>query len=361
MQGELDTSGPPRGDFANLDCKHLGQAPIRASRHRIPVQSPANEEQFLTPKGPISEQDKSESPTHVPTFAGPSNEAVKKLSPKFKNGSLTETVQIHRTPVCTQATPQFSEQRSRRQQFSSSEKQDLTASQSARKIDARDAEYKASMNLLLLQLDELSVSKQRIADEFRASQQLTAQTLRRLDEECDRRQQLELRMIESEAALKVIGRIFEGKNEELEEMRMKLDMVESRNAKLEQLLARMTSGDQNHEDSKLHDALDAPDLPSQLKNTQHLVSFLVISCSKKRFVFAKFTNAIAENGKSIRDGTFHSKEQTLAARNSKHLQSPLVWIELETLSTSLKSKRARVLRVICNNHTPNYPVRDKCT
>ena len=279
MQGELDNSGPSRVDLANLDCKHLGQAPIRASRHRILAQSPAIQEQLLTPKGPISEQDKSESPTHVPTFASPSNEAVNKLSPNFENGSLTEAVHMH-----TQATPQFFEQRSRRKQFSSSEKQDLTASQSARKIDARDAEYKASMNLLLLQLDELSVSKQRIAEEFRASQQLTAQTLRRLDEECDRRQQLELRMIESEAALKVIGRIFQGKNEELEEMRMKLEMVESRNAKLEQQLARMTSGNQNHEDSRLHDALDAPDSPSQLKNTQHLVSFLFISCWKKRCV-----------------------------------------------------------------------------
>jgi hypothetical protein len=215
-------------DPANSDLKHLGQAPVRASRHRIVDQSPPLHMQyqaFVTPKGRTAEQVKSESSPNASST--PSAPTEVDLSLKFHNSIPTKTERkyLGQAPARAQAA-----------QVSSNGKSPTAAELSARKIDAHDAEYRASMHKLLQQLEDMSVSKQRITEEFRASQQLTAQALRRLDEECERRQQLQLRVIETEAALKILGQICEGKAEELESVKARLEMSECRAAKLEQQL-----------------------------------------------------------------------------------------------------------------------------
>jgi hypothetical protein len=277
MQGAFENSGHAR-DTANPDLNHLGHAPVRTLRHRAPlVQSPALHEHFLSPQALTPDHVKSESPSRVPTLPGPTLETVNKLSPKTDNIVPKEARHMGQAPVRTQVTAQLTEQHTRQHQISSGERSESAPSKSARKMVARDAEHRASVNSLLQQLEELSVSKQRIAEEFRASQQLTAQALRRLDEECDRRQQLELRVVESEAALNVLGRIFEGKTQELAIVRSKLETAESRASNLEKQSRMMCACamnraesnlyDAKNEESKLNDTHEAPAQSTQLMDT----------------------------------------------------------------------------------------------
>ena len=81
--------------------------------------------------------------------------------------------------------------------------------------------------------------------------------------DCERRQQLELRIIESEAALNIMGRIFEDRTAELVLVRSKLDIAECRTAELEKRMGLSTTP-MNHADSKLHDVTDTPLLPTPL-------------------------------------------------------------------------------------------------
>jgi hypothetical protein len=250
MLPALDNSGP--FDSANPDFKHLGQAPARASRHRAPVQPPAVRQHFFT-LASNPDQTESELPTHVSTFTDPLSETANKLSPNSTKTS-TEAGNMRQTPVrSTKFTTEFAEHHIRERQISYD-----AASQSAQKIAARDSEHKASVIMLLQQLDELAVSKQRTAEEFRASQQLTAQALRRLDEECDRRQQLELRVLENEAALNVLGRMFEDKTKELALMCSKLEVAESRASHLEQQLSIISTRTVKPAENKLHDVQEEP-------------------------------------------------------------------------------------------------------
>jgi hypothetical protein len=289
MQGAAENSGHAR-DTANPDLNHLGHAPVRTLRHRAPmVQSPALHEQFLSPQALTPDHVKSESPSGAPTLPGPARETVNKLSPNIVS---KETRHMGQAPVRTQVTAQLTEQHTWQHQISSGERPESAPSKSARKMVARDAEHRASVNSLIQQLEELSVSKQRIAEEFRASQQLTAQALRRLDEECDRRQQLELRVVESEAALNVLGRIFEGKTQELAMVRSKLETAEARALNLEKqsmimcacAMNRAESNlyDAKNEESKLNDTHEAPAQSTQLIDTSmhpQVRSFLLVeSC-----------------------------------------------------------------------------------
>jgi hypothetical protein len=224
-------------DSANLDLKHLGQAPVRASRHRIQVQSPQLHTQyqaFVTPKSQTEEQFcvKSDSPPIASSSI--LTRAESDVPFHCSNSIMTERKYLGQAPARAQSN-QLADMRNL--QNSIFGKSPTTAELSARKIDARDLEHRTSMHNLLQQLDEMSVSKQRITEEFRASQQLTAQALRRLDEECERRQQLQLRVIETEASLKIMGRICEEKTEELESVRARLEMSECRAAKLEQQMS----------------------------------------------------------------------------------------------------------------------------
>lgn len=226
MLGAAHDNTTQASDPANSDLKHFGQAPVHASRHRIVHQSPPPQMQYqalVTPNNRTAEQVQSESPPNA--SSSPSAPTEVDLSLKFSNSVSMERKYLGQAPARAQAT-----------QVSWNGKSPTAAELSARKIDARDAEHRASMHKLLQQLDDMSVSKQRITEEFRASQQLTAQALRRLDEECERRQQLELRVIETEAALKILGRICEGKAEELESVKARLEMSECRAATLEQQL-----------------------------------------------------------------------------------------------------------------------------
>ena len=109
----------------------------------------------------------------------------------------------------------------------------------------------------------MSKSKQRITEEFRASQQLTAQALRRLDEEYERRQQLEHRVVDAEAARDVLSRAVEEKAQELELVRSKLNMAEARCVRLEQQLAMSSPNKMNPLESKMHTVQDAPALLPQ--------------------------------------------------------------------------------------------------
>ena len=258
MMAALDNSGP---DSTNADFKHLGQAPARASRYRTMVQAPAVREQFCALKASNPNQNESESPSNVPTVTRPSSDAASKLSPNstMTSNSPTEAEHMRQTPVRETKfnAAEFTKHHIRQRKKSSDAKSESAVSQSAQKIAARDSEHRASVALLLQQLDELSVTKQRTAEEFRASQQLTAQALRRLDEECDRRQQLELRVLENEAALNVLGRMFQERTEELALMTSRLQVAESRASDLEQQISTMSTRTVKPAENKLHDVHEA--------------------------------------------------------------------------------------------------------
>ena len=248
---------------ANPELKHLGQAPVRASRNRTSALSPSDQARSKAVPSPNG------SPTEQVQDELPSNEEAALGIYDSKYISITEAKLLGQAPARA-AIALFTEPNGRRHHFSDG-KTELAASQSARNSDARDAEYSASMNTLLQQLDDLSKSKQRITEEFRASQQLTAQALRRLDEECERRQQLEHRVVDAEAARDVLSRAVEEKAQELELVRSKLNMAEARCVRLEQQLAMSSPNKMNPLESKMHTVQDAPALLPQPAEEQFQV------------------------------------------------------------------------------------------
>jgi hypothetical protein len=259
MLGFLDNSGQAR-DLANPDFKHLGQAPVRAARYRIQAQSPAI--QALSQSASSPESDESHSHSNARAAPGLRNESVSCMFPKFDNASSSQGNDLDQTHLRVEAA-HIAQPNTRRYRLPSDVNIQQAAEQRARKTETIDTEHTDYVNRLLQQLNELSVSKQRITEEFRSSQQLAAQALRRLDEECERRQQLELRIIESEAALNIMGRIFEDRTAELVLVRSKLDIAECRTAELEKRMGLSTTP-MNHADSKLHDVTDTPLLPAPL-------------------------------------------------------------------------------------------------
>ena len=259
MLGLQDNSGQAR-DLANPDFKHLGQAPVRAARYRTQAQSPAIQVQSQSASSP--ESDESHSHSNARAAPGLRNESGSCVFPKFDNVSSSQRNDLDQTHLRVEAA-HITLPNTRRYRLPSDVNMQQAAEQRARKAETIDAEHTDYVNLLLQQLNELSVSKQRITEEFRSSQQLTAQALRRLDEECERRQQLELRIIESEAALNILGRIFEDRTAELVLVRSKLDVAECRTAELEKQMGLSTTP-MNHADSKLHDVTDTPLLPTPL-------------------------------------------------------------------------------------------------
>ncbi len=262
MLGLLDNSSQAR-DLAIPDFKHLGPAPVRAARHRIQSHSPAIQVQSpasISQNAWTPESDESQSPSNRRATPSLEDEAVGCLFPKFHDGGSSEGNALGVLQAALDAEPRTG----RHRLPLDVNMQQATEEQRARKSETFDAEQTDYVHLLLQQLNELSVSKQRITEEFRSSQQLTAQALRRLDEECERRQQLELRIIENEAALKMLGRLFEDRIEELALVRSKLDIAECRTAELERRMAGLSTTPMNPADSKLYDITDTPLLQTPL-------------------------------------------------------------------------------------------------
>lgn len=259
-------------DPANPDLKYLGSAPVRSSRYRIPAQSPAyymQSQTFVTPNGRTPHQVESGSTPDASSTPSLETEADVNLSPK--STSPAERKFWGQAPARAQAT-QITEMLTL--QVSSDRKSQSAAAHSARKADVRDSEHRTSMHMLLQQLDEMSVSKQRITEEFRASQQLTAQALRRLDEECERRQQLQLRVMETEAALKILGRICEEKTEELASVHAKLEMSECRALQMEKQMAAHSACGLGPSENKIHNDLVVAATSTQVTDTDLNVRFL---------------------------------------------------------------------------------------
>ena len=238
-------------NLVNPELKHLGQAPVRATRNRTTALSPpaqAQSQAVLSSNGSPLEQAKDETSSNAPA-------TMHLYDQKLTNTSFAEAKLLGQAPVRAPAITLFTEQQAR-------QKTELEAAQSARSSDARDAEYTASMHMMLQQLDELSKSKQRITEEFRSSQQLTAQALRRLDEECERRQQLEHRVVDAEAIRDFLSRAVDDKTAELELVCSKLKMTEARAARLEQQIA-LSPNKMNTEASNKHSVQDVPALLTQ--------------------------------------------------------------------------------------------------
>lgn len=262
-------------DVANLDLKHLGPAPVRTSRHRILSQSPSIYVQFqaaVTPNGRTPRRAESDSPPDTSCTPSLHTEVDSSLSPKFANSSPRERTFLGQAPARAQ-TAQFAEMCT--VQLSSNGKSLSSAAFSAQNIDVRDAEHKTSMHILLQQLDEMAVAKQRITEEFRASQQLTAQALRRLDEECERRQQMQLRVMETEAALKILGQICEEKTAELASVHAKLEVSECRVLKMEQRMAAHSVFNVSLTENKVQNDTDVPDVSTHLVAADLNVIFFI--------------------------------------------------------------------------------------
>lgn len=300
MLGLLDNSGQVR-DLANPDFKHLGQAPVRAARYRIQTRSPAIKFQSHSASSP--ESDESYSYSNAQATPGLRNEVVSRLFPKSDNDSSMEGNDHGHTHLHVEAA-HIAHPNNGRHQFPSNVNMQQAAEQGVRKTETIDMEHADYVHLLLQQLKDLSVSKQRITEEFRSSQQLTAQALRRLDEECERRQQLELRIIENEAALNILGRIFEDRTAELALVRSKLDIAECRAADLEKRMARISVTPMTHEDSKFHDALDTTLLPTPLGDDEHQVSCIV---GQMVAVLIDFDFCLLQHGVEMADMVFKHK------------------------------------------------------
>jgi ATP-dependent Lon protease len=207
--------------------------------------------------------------TNAKTTTSPAfpKEAIGNCYPRCTESSPAEGKEV-KVLGQAPARAQFSETKVRRQQSSF-----FSSLGKSERLGENDEGSRVFVHTMMQQLEEMSVSKQRITDEFRASQQLTAQALRRLDEECDRRQKLELRVVEAEAAQKILVRTLEMRNKDLEQLRLKLQLAEERAATVEQP-TRFSEPHSNLIETKLHSVSEVPTLPSLLLDVQHDVRSL---------------------------------------------------------------------------------------